>query len=210
MFGRSGKKLSPLQQFVQEKRALLDHVDAVIDAKPAPHEAADYYLSLRQAHDRVEKIREHTVVQALRGSDSKRFWTAFGVNTPLVATFVLMEPVTGTLALLSTILTGYAPVVPIKHMLDKSKMGDSKALRSIALDVETLDIAADRLMKRCDEVEATHVKNLHRTPASHTLFRMYPSLIKKFDEAARKADQARPQPKISSPAPSQRQRRFGY
>lgn len=209
MSDKPDKKLTYSQRIVKERRDLLDRVETLLETKVAAGDAADYYLNLRQACDDLEdacKVLKHN---ALRNAESNRFWTAFGVNTPVVAALVMMEPVTGTLALLSTVLTGYAPVLPIKMMLDKTGMGDQKAIKSIAMEIETMEIASARLMKRCDDIEVQHIHALKNTPSSHTLFRMYPSLKEKFQQAARLANRHGSAPAPDATNTHHKSRRFG-
>ena len=212
MSARRGKKPTPEQQLAQMRRDALDYADQMIAAIPDARNIADHFLKLKQAEDRVQGAREATLLHALKSADNKRFWTAFGANTPLVAGLLLMEPITGTMALLTTVLMGYAPTTMLKRMLDDHKLGDKAAVKAVMMDVETLDIAAARVQERCAEVQAAHLDTLRRTSPKHPLLCMYPSLAKAFDAAAEKrTEDARaakqkpaPVPPTSTPA-----RRFG-
>ncbi len=210
MSARRGKKPTPEQKLAQMRREALDYAEQMMGVEPDARGIADHFLQLKEAEERVQKAREATLAHALRSADGKRFWTAFGMNTPLVAGLLLIEPITGTMALLTTVLTGYAPTALLKRMLDDHKLGDKKAIKAVMMDVETLDIAAARVQERCGEVQAQHLDALRRTSPKHPLLCIYPSLAKTFEAAAQKRDEEARAPrharaKTSSPA----NRRFG-
>lgn len=189
MFARHGKKPTPEQKLAQMRREAMDHAEQMIAATPDVHDIAGHFLKLKEAEERVQSAREATLAHALGSADSKRFWTAFGMNTPLVASLVLMEPITGTMALLTTVLMGYAPTTLLKRMLDDHKLGDKKALKAVMIDIETLDITITRVQERCAAVQDAHLDTLRRTSPKHPLLCIYPSLAKKFDSAAQKRDE---------------------
>mgnify|MGYP007088347946 CR=1 FL=1 len=211
MFARRDKKPTPEQQLAQMRREALDHADQMISIHPDARGAADHFLKLKEAEDRVQQARAATLAHAFRSADSKRFWTAFGMNTPLVASLVLMEPITGTMALLTTVLMGYAPTTLLKRMLDDHKLGDAKALKAVMMDIETLDIATARVQERCSEVQAQHLDTLRRTPSKHPLLCMYPSLVATFEAAAEeRAEDARRAARAAKATPAAPSvRRFG-
>ena len=186
MFARRGKKPTPEQQLAQMRREALDHAEEMIAATPDARDIAGHFLKLKEAEERVQNARAATLDHAFRSADNKRFWTAFGMNTPLVASLVLIEPITGTMALLTTVLMGYAPTTLLKRMLDDHKLGDKKAVKAVMMDIETLDIAAARVQERSAEVQSAHLDTLRRTSPQHPLLCMYPSLVASFDAAAEK------------------------
>lgn len=211
MFGRRDKKPTPEQKLAQMRQEALAYADDMIAISPDAKDAADHFLKLKQAEERVQGAREATLGHAFKSADNKRFWSAFGANTPLVAGLLLMEPITGTVAALTTVLMGYAPTTLLKRMLDEHKVGDAKAVKAVMMDIETLDIAAARVQERCAEVQAAHLDTLRRTSTKHPLLCMYPSLIASFEAAAvKRAEDARAAPAAKpAPTPTRQARRFG-
>lgn len=113
-----------------------------------------------------------------------------GINTPLVAGLLLLEPFTGSMALLTTVLTGYAPTTLIKRILDDAKMGDAVAIKAVQMDIETVHIAQTRIQSRCSAIEAAHVETIADVSGHHALFKEYPDMRLHFMEKAFRAQQA--------------------
>lgn len=211
MPGGKPKKPTPQQIFAARRQDLLARIDDALMAVPSAKTAADDYLALKDLDKDIAQLAADIYGVARRGADEKRFWTAFGINTPLVAGLLLLEPFTGTTALLASVLTGYAPTVLIKRMLDDARLGDKAALKSVAMDIETLHIARTRLNDRCREVAEKYAAVMADAPARHELFRQYPDLRLHFIEKAMQArhQQPAPEPAADARAIPKNHRRFG-
>ena len=212
MPGGKPKKPTPEQIFAARRQDLLARIDdALMSTAPSAKTAADDYLALKDLDKETAQLSADIFTAARRGADEKRFWTAFGINTPLVAGLLLLEPFTGTTALVVSVLTGYAPTVLIKRMLDDAGLGNKAALKSVELDLETLHIARMRLLDRRAEIEQKHAAAIADTPARHELFRLYPELRLHFIEKAMQARQQQPaqEPSADTRATPKNHRRFG-
>jgi|GEM_PF-2397467 len=212
MPGGKPKKPTPEQIFAARRQDLLARIDdALMSTAPSAKTAADDYLALKDLDKETAQLSADIFTAARRGADEKRFWTAFGINTPLVAGLLLLEPFTGTTALVVSVLTGYAPTVLIKRMLDDAGLGNKAALKSVELDLETLHIARMRLLDRRAEIEQKHAAAIADTPARHELFRLYPELRLHFIEKAMQARQQQPaqEPAADTRATPKNHRRFG-
>lgn len=209
MSGGKAKKPTLAQKFAERRAALLARIDEVL-ASPGPEEksVADDYLALKDLDKETAALAADIGAAARKTADEKRFWTAFGINTPLVAGILVVEPFTGTLALLASVVTGYTPTVVIKRILDDVKMGDAKELKSIALDLETLQIARGRLHERCRTIEQKQAPAIAAAPVQHELFRRYPELRARFLEKTMQAPR-HPQPAAKVQPASGNRRRFG-
>ncbi|HRI77237.1 MAG: hypothetical protein H3C49_05950 [Alphaproteobacteria bacterium] len=191
MSARKQKKISLEQRLVKRRQDLLARIDDALAAEmPGKKSAADTFLQLKRLETEAEYLREDILSHARRGADEKRFWTAFGINTPLVAGLLLLEPITGTMAVLTTVLTGYAPTTLIKRILDDAKMGDAVAIKAVQMDIETVHIAQSRIQSRCSAIEAAHVETIADVSGHHALFKEYPDLRLHFMEKAFRAQQA--------------------
>lgn len=191
MSGRKQKKMSPEQKLAKRRQDLLARIDDALAADmPEKKSAADTYLELKRLETEAEYLGEAILAHARKGADEKRFWTAFGINTPLVAGLLLLEPVTGSMALLTTVLTGYAPTTLIKRILDDAKMGDAAAIKTVQMDIETVHIAQTRIQSRCSAIEAAHVETIADMSGHHALFKEYPDMRLHFMEKAFRAQQA--------------------
>lgn len=212
MPGGKPKKPTPEQIFAARRQDLLARIDdALMSTAPSAKTAADDYLALKDLDKETAQLSADIFTAARRGADEKRFWTAFGINTPLVAGLLLLEPFTGTTALVASVLTGYAPTVLIKRMLDDAGLGNKAALKSVELDLETLHIARMRLLDRRAEIEQKHAAAIADTPARHELFRLYPELRLHFIEKAMQARQQQPAQESATDtrATPKNHRRFG-
>lgn len=212
MPGGKPKKPTPEQIFAARRQDLLARIDdALMSTAPSAKTAADDYLALKDLDKETAQLSADIFTAARRGADEKRFWTAFGINTPLVAGLLLLEPFTGTTALVASVLTGYAPTVLIKRMLDDAGLGNKAALKSVELDLETLHIARMRLLDRRAEIEQKHAAAIADTHARHELFRLYPELRLHFIEKAMQArqQQAAQEPATDTRATPKNHRRFG-
>lgn len=212
MPGGKPKKPTPEQIFAARRQDLLARIDdALMSTAPSAKTAADDYLALKDLDKETAQLSADIFTAARRGADEKRFWTAFGINTPLVAGLLLLEPFTGTTALVASVLTGYAPTVLIKRMLDDAGLGNKAALKSVELDLETLHIARMRLLDRRAEIEQKHAAAIADTPARHELFRLYPELRLHFIEKAMQARQQQPaqEPAADTRTTPKNHRRFG-
>ncbi|MDP2205074.1 MAG: hypothetical protein Q8K65_02085 [Alphaproteobacteria bacterium] len=198
-----GKKLSADQKLAQMQRSLLAAADAALTKPLQPQSAADTYFALICVKEDLEDLRANIFARTRQKADSKRFWTAFGMNTPLVAGLLLLEPVSGTVAVLTTVLTGYTPTVLIKRMLDDHRVGDAAAIKSVSMDIETIDIITDALKQRCTEVSDRYAKEM-LADKDHRLFKHYRELTESFHRAALRRHVA-----AYTPEPAPRQKRFG-
>lgn len=197
------KKRSAGQALAQERRRLVHAADQALNTTPAAQNATDVYFALVTTEEDLQDLRGKIIEHARKEADNKRFWTAFGANTPLVAGLLLLEPISGTLAVLSTIFTGYAPTVLIKRILDDNKMGEAAALKSVEMEIETIDILAAALKERRDVVAGLYAKEM-LADKDHRLFKHYRELTESFQRAARR------QPAAATPAKiAPRQKRFG-
>lgn len=191
MSGRKQKKMSPEQKLAKRRQDLLTRIDDALAAEmPEKKSAADTYLELKRLETEAEYLGEAILAHARKGADEKRFWTALGINTPLVAGLLLLEPFTGSMALLTTVLTGYAPTTLIKRILDDAKMGDAVAIKAVQMDIETVHIAQTRIQSRCSAIEAAHVETIADVSGHHALFKEYPDMRLHFMEKAFRAQQA--------------------
>jgi len=202
-----GKKLSADQKLTQQRRGLLQAADAALTAPVQPQNAADVYLALISAEEDLQDLRAEILAHTRESADKKRFWTAFGVNTPLVAGLLMIEPVSGTMAILATVVTGYTPTVLIKRMLDDHKVGDAAAVKSVSMEIETIDIVIDTLKERRDMVANLYAKEVS-VASYHRLFKHFPELKDVFLQAAKKAA-APPAAPEQNKTPLQTRRGFG-
>jgi hypothetical protein len=207
MASERGKKLSDDQKLAQQRRALLQAADAALGTSLQPQNAADVYLALISTEEDLQDLRAAIVAHTRQSADKKRFWTAFGVNTPVVAGLLLLEPVSGTLAILATVVTGYTPTVLIKRMLDDYKVGDAAAAQSVSMDIETIDIVIDTLKERRGVVADLYAKEVSAA-TYHRLFKHFPELKEVFLHAAQKAA-APPASPEQHKAPLKKHRGFG-
>lgn len=192
-----GTKKSPEQKLAQERRRLFAAADKALAAAPGAQNAADVYFSLIAAEEDLQDLRKKILDQASRQAGTKRFWTAFGLNTPLVAGLLLLEPVSGTLAVIGAICTGYTPTVLIKRMLDDGKVGDAAAIRSVQMDIESIDILATELKNRRKTVSDQYAGEM-LADKDHRLFKHYRELTAFFKQAALRAPSVSAAPKPAS------------
>jgi hypothetical protein len=198
-----GKKLSDDQKRLQMQRGLLQAADAALAKPLQPQNATDTYFALVTVKEYLEDLRESIFARSRQKADSKRFWTAFGINTPLVAGLLLLEPVSGTIAVLATVVTGYTPTVLIKRMLDDHRVGDAAEAKAVSMDIETIDIITGALKQRCTEVSDRYAKEM-LADKDHRLFKHYRELKEPFQRAA-----ARQHVAARRPQPAPPQKRFG-
>lgn len=204
-----GKKTTPAQKLAQQRQRLLEAAEAAMEKPVHAQDAAQVYLSLRAAEEDLRVVREAVLTQARREADEKRFWTAFGLNTPLAVGLLFIEPVTGTVAVIGTVLMGYTPTVLIKRMLDDHKVGEATAVKAVLMDVETMDVMIARLQKQCRRIETQHAAEVLAGAKDAGLFKRYPELKETFARALRVAEgKANPAPEQNNPPPQHR-RRFG-
>jgi len=144
-----GKKTTPAQKLAQQRRHLLEVAETAMEKPVQAQNAAHVYLSLRAAEGELRSMRAAVLTQARKEADEKRFWTAFGLNTPLAVGLLFIEPVTGTIAAIGTVLMGYTPTVLVKRMLDDHKVGEAAAVKAVLMDVETMDAVIARLHMLC-------------------------------------------------------------
>ncbi|MDY0008787.1 MAG: hypothetical protein RBS08_03690 [Bdellovibrionales bacterium] len=196
-FGKNKQTLA--EKLALWQRNILDKADQQIAQPLDAAQAPLHYLELKKTETDIQNLRNTLVAQALQKADGKRFWTAFGANTPLAAALLTVEPITGTLALISSVLISYAPTSFIKRTLDDHKYGDKSALANISMQLENLDAVTEMLQKRCRQIEQKHCDALLSAPQDHPLYRAYPDLRGQFhtahqnaqQQAAEKAAQAR-------------------
>lgn len=186
-FGKKKKMLA--ERMAAWQRDILDRADQQIAQPLDAAQAPLRYLDLKNAETDIQALREHLVTQALQKADGKRFWTAFGANTPLAAALVTVEPITGTLALISSVLISYAPTSFIKRMLDDHQYGNKSAIANIGMQLENLDAIAEMLQKRCKQIEEKHADVLLAAPQDHPLYKSYPDLRGHFRTAHQNAQQ---------------------
>jgi hypothetical protein len=201
-----GKKITPAQKLAQQRRHLLEAAETVMEKPVQAQNAAHVYLSLRAAEGDLRTMREAVLTQARKEADEKRFWTAFGLNTPLAVGLLFIEPVTGTIAAIGTVLMGYTPTVLVKRMLDDHKVGEAAAIKAVLMDVETMDAVIARLQKQCSRIEKVHAADVLAGAGDAGLFKRYPELKETFAAAAQTAAQPVPE---QNKAPPPRVRRFG-
>lgn len=209
MFSGCRKKRSPEQQLAQTRQTLLQATETAMVPAAAAHNAADIYFDMIRTEEALRDLRSAMQAQAGKRADDKRLWAALGLNTPLAVGLLLVEPVTGTVVVLSTILSSYTPTLVFKRILDDCKLGEAAAARSIAMDVETVDIIIERLQKRRRDIEDKQAAALLAAP-QHRLFTHYPELRQAFHNVVTGARPvAAPERAVDKPGQKPR-RRFGF
>lgn len=203
-----GKKRTPAQKLSQQRQRLLDAAETAMEKPVQAQDAAQVYLSLHTAEGDLRAIRQAILTQARREADEKRFWMAFGINTPLAVGLLFVEPVTGTIAVIGTVLMGYTPTVLLKRMLDDHKVGEAAAVRSVMIDIETIDAVIVRLQKQRSHIETAHAADVLAGAENAALFKHYPELKQTFARALQAPDKkANDASEQNGPPP--RRRRFG-
>lgn len=186
-FGKNKKTLT--EKLALWQREILDRADQQIAQPVEAAKAPLHYLDLKKTETDIQNLRSNIVADAMQKADGKRFWTALGANTPLAAVLLTIEPITGTIALLSSVLISYAPTSLIKRILDDHKYGNKSAIANIGMQLENLDAVTEMLQKRCAQIEQNHRAVLLAAPQDHPLYRTYPDLRAQFRAAHQNAQQ---------------------
>lgn len=169
MFGFGAKK-KPASLMPADMRAALENVEESLRDLYRQEDPVRKYLTLMSCRNKLAEVTGDILHRGKKGLGAKHFWTGFGMSAPLAIGLLFLEPVSGTLNIVSAVLVGFYPSVVIKRILDDSAQGKKSMLASLSPQIETLAAVDERVVRHMRQVEQEHLSDLRRLPSLREAF----------------------------------------